>query len=343
MDYKILDNKEVKVIKSKSFNHFFDKKTGFAATWGEKKEDDPDFCPIGPLILDIEVTTKCNGVPQKDGVKRPCAFCYKSNTPVGINMYFETFKMIIDKFPKTLGQVAIGADSESTSNPDLWKMMEYCRSKNIIPNITTANITDETADNLAKYCGAVAVSRYEDKNLCYDSVKKLTDRGMTQVNIHQLVAKETLAMCLETIEDIKTDPRLAKLNAIVFLGLKNKGKRNTLTCTDDSDYKKIVDKCLESKINFGFDSCSANKFLRITGDKFKQVAEPCESTCFSSYSNAEGKFFPCSFMEETGDWVEGLDLVECKDFMNDIWNNPKTIKFRDNLIKCGRNCPLYRI
>lgn len=231
-----------KIVRSKTYNYNFDKETGFFARWGKTKEDDPLFSPFGPEILDIEITTKCDGVGGK-----LCPFCYKSNTPNGKNMSFETFKKMIDKFPtyeqelvvivvdnqygfgyppkgnvKTkkgdklakdikegdildiykkewshspqivtavrakkkkvpfLTQVAIGADSKAESNPDLWKMMDYCRKKGVIPNITVAQITDKTADKLVDKCGAVAISRYDDKNICYDSVKKLNKAILRQ-------------------------------------------------------------------------------------------------------------------------------------------------------------------
>jgi MoaA/NifB/PqqE/SkfB family radical SAM enzyme len=262
-------------------------------------------------------------------------------------MPFETFKKIFDAMPSNLTQIAFGIGN-IYGHDDMWKMFDYCRNSGraVVPNVTTNGwkLTDEIALKLKQYCGAVAVSRYNPKDVCYDAVKKLTDLGMTQINIHQLVSMETLDACMETLRDIKTDPRLAKLNAIVFLTLKPKGKRNTYNIVSDVEYKKLIDKCLEEKINFGFDSCSANRFLRIANNpKFETVAEPCESTLFSSYINVEGKFFPCSFSEGEGEWTEGLDVVNCKNFITDIWNNHKTVKFRDGLLACKRNCPLFKI
>ena len=237
----IVETKDTKIFRSSDYNYNFNKKTGFFARWGKTKEDDPLYGP-SPEIADIEITTKCMGVGGK-----LCPFCYKSNTPNGKNMSFDTFKKMIDKFPtypqklimiivdsqygfgyspeaiiKTkegpkkvkdikkgdildiykkelahnpqivtairtkkkdvpfLTQVAFGADSRAESNPDLWKMMDYCREKGIIPNITVAEITDETADKLVSKCGAVAVSRYDDKNICYDAVQKLNKAILRQ-------------------------------------------------------------------------------------------------------------------------------------------------------------------
>jgi len=177
MEYKIIDNDNVKICISPDYHFFFDKKTGYFMRWGKTKDDDPQWSPFGPELLDIEVTTKCEGVPNLNGVRSPCKFCYKSNTPHGKNMSFETFKNVIDKVRKsgTLTQIALGACSTLTNNPDLWKMMVYCREVGIIPNITCADISDDVADKLVKYTGAVACSLYENKNICYDSIKKLTD------------------------------------------------------------------------------------------------------------------------------------------------------------------------
>jgi len=55
--------------------------------------------------------------------------------------------------------------------------MEYCREQGVVPNITVAEISDETADKLVKYCGACAISRYENKDICYDSVEKIYPYG----------------------------------------------------------------------------------------------------------------------------------------------------------------------
>jgi MoaA/NifB/PqqE/SkfB family radical SAM enzyme len=339
----ILENKNLKSFKSEDYNFNFDKKTGYFERWGKKKEDDPQFSPFGPEILDIEVTTKCIGPGGK-----LCPFCYKANTPNGTNMSFETFKTILDKMPRTLTQVAFGADAQATSNTDLFKMMEYCRYKEVVPNITVADITDNIADILVSLTGAVAVSRYVNKDICYNSVKKLTDRGLKQTNIHIMISQETYEQAIETIKDYKTDTRLANLNAIVFLSLKKKGRGEGYMPLTQEQFKSLVDLAFNLKVPFGFDSCSCNKFLKSIKDRpdYKQIsqsAEPCESSAFSSYIDVFGKFHPCSFTGEDTSFGEGLDVVNSKDFVKDIWNNPKTVAFRNNLIKCGRSCPIYKV
>jgi len=330
----------IKRLRTKDYNYNFSVKTGLFARWGKTLKDDPTFAPM-PEILDIEVSEVCSGIT---GV--PCSHCYKSNTKVGKNMDIDTFKKIIDNIPSLL-QIAAGI-GDIDSNKDLFKMFEYCREKNIVPNVTIngARMTDEYYDKLATLCGAVSVSRYNPKDVCYNAVNELSKRGLKQVNIHQLVSKETFSDCMGIISDAINDERLKGLNAIVFLMLKPKGKRNTYHMVDKDQYKLLVDFALESGVNIGFDSCSAPAFLDCVKDnvnykQYEMLAESCESTRFSCYVNVEGKLFPCSFCEGE-DGHQGIDVVNCNDFAKDVWNNEDVIKFRNKLIcsKEGR-CPQF--
>lgn len=342
--YKIIKRGNIKYFLSKEYSYAFNAKTGFFARWGITENDDPPYSKFGPEIADIEITTSCFGVDNKI-----CAHCYKSNTPSGTYMKFEVFKEILDKILpcNTLTQVALGLDAHAKTNPDLEKILAYCREKEIVPNATVAQLDYETAKMLAKYLGACAVSRYANKDACYDTVKMLTDLGMTQINIHCMIANENIKNAWETLHDIRTDERLAKLNAIVFLSLKQKGRGTVYTPLSQEDFSKLVNHALEQKISFGMDSCSAHKFLEAIKDnpnqeRLKQVTEPCESCLFSIYFNTDGKFFPCSFLEEVPDWMDGLDIRNIKNF-SEIWNNIRTEQFRAKLLGNSRKCPVYTI
>lgn len=274
--------------------------------------------------------------------------CYKGNTnEAPTNMSFETFKTIFHKVAssKTLGQIAFGISGVQT-NPDFLKMMRYSRENGVIPNFTLSGIdlTDELADEIAKLAGALAVSLYAtDKNICYDTVKKFTDRGMNQVNIHLMLSKETMPLVKEFINDRKNDPRLSKMNAVVFLGVKGKGRaKNHYHSVDSNEFAALVRTLMLLNINFGFDSCSAPKFEKsIKEDKLLsreqkeqllRMSESCESGLFSSYINTAGKFFMCSFAEGEGDWIKGIDVVNCDNFLEDVWYHPKVIAYRNRLI-----------
>ena len=336
--YEITIRDKYKRVKGDDYNYIFNMENGHFARWGKTEEDNPSFSPIGPELLDIEVSTICHG---------DCPWCYKSNTPEGKNMDFNTFQSILDIIPETLTQVAFGVGDLDT-NPDLWKMFDYSRKNRVIPNITINGRTlDESlAQKLVKKCGAVAVSHYDNAD-CFNAVELLGRVGLQQVNIHKLVAQETLESCFDLIDASKDDPRLKNLNAIVLLALKPKGERNNLHPLALDKFSELIKYALRKNVPFGFDSCSATKVLKVLRGNpkyphYKMMAEPCESTCFSLYINCEGKSYPCSFLEgEPG--YEGIDMLEVDDFMEDVWYHPKIEDFRANLLKKGRNCPHFQI
>lgn len=346
--FEVIENKEYKILMSKNANYVFNRNYGEMITWGKTFSEDAEVFP-SPTILDLEVTTICSGV---GGVL--CPFCYKGNNPNGKNMSFETFKTIFDKLPKSITQIAFGADSKCKSNPDIFKMMQYARNNGIVPNITVAEINIGTAKTLADLCGAVAVSRYHDPDLFANSVKLLTDNSMEQVNCHLMISEETFDRAVETINQVVNDFRLRKLNAIVFLSLKTKGKGEKFHTLSQDKFYELIYLCKKYNIKYGFDSCSALKFFKTLDDEgydnIKDSVQPCESTLESSYINVDGDFFPCSFTEGTDGWENGISVINCNDFIKDVWNNKKVEEFRNKLIatkktnKFGcRNCPIYKI
>lgn len=331
---QIVDSPKAKWIKSENYNSVLDKETGFFARWGKTQNENPDFGPLE--IFDLEISTVCHGIPKKGStIPVPCSFCYKSNTKVGDNMSLETFTTLFSKLPPTLGQIAFGI-GDLDGNPDLMDILWHTRNCGVIPNITTNGygLDDEWTKKLVEVLGAVAVSRYENKDICYDAVKKFTDAGMKQVNIHMVLSEESIDDCFELIDDAVTDPRLSKLNAIVFLTLKPKGKRNKWNpCLDIEKYKKLINYAFEKKVGIGMDSCGSKRFLMAVKDhprfeEFSQMVESCESTLFSGYANVDGVFFPCSFTEGEAGWETGINLLEIEDWNKDVWFHPRVKEFR---------------
>jgi len=331
-----------KVFHSQNYNYIFNLENGLFIRWGKTKEDNPSYSEFGPEILDIEISTICSN---------NCSFCYKSNKPKGKNMTLETFKQLFDKFPKTLTQIAFGI-GDIDANKDLWEIMDYCRKHNVIPNITIngKRMTETDYDNLVKYCGAVAVSLY-DENTCYNAVQELTKRGLKQTNIHCLLADETFERCKKVMCDSLIDQRLKNLNAIVFLWLKPKGQRNIFhQLTDMNKFKELIDFAFKHNIKIGFDSCSSSNFLKAIKNhpdykSIEEMVEPCESTLFSFYINVEGKGFPCSFSEGI---YNGIDILASKDFIKDVWFGAETVDFRQKVLNTEkdnicRKCPLYNL
>jgi MoaA/NifB/PqqE/SkfB family radical SAM enzyme len=350
-EYTIREDEKVKILKSKNYNFYFNKINGLFIRSGEIKDNkeisECEFSPFGPEIADIEISSICD---------RKCSFCYKGNTPLGESMSLETFKIVFNNLTKskTLCQIAFGI-GDIDANSDLWEIMRHCRINGVIPNITIngERMKEEYYDDLVALCGAVAVSRYTPKCTCYNAVEQLTNRGLTQTNIHMLLSQETYNDCFKLVDDVLIDKRLSKLNAIVFLSLKQKNKGIKFRNVTQSQFTNLMNYALEKKVKIGFDSCSAPLFLNaikndINYEHYLTNAEPCESNLFSIYVNVKGQHFPCSFLEEE----QGIDLTIPNLELNDFWFHKYTINWRTKLLQtatnnpCHKNCrqcPVYNI
>ena len=365
MAFRIREDNNIKIFNSPEFNYVFNKDTGYHMQWGRTQEEDAK-SPYGPVIADIEVLSMCKGPGG-----RLCPFCYKSNTPNGHYMSLEDYKVIFSKLPKTLTQIAFGADADCSLNPDLFDIMRYTRDNGVIPNITVADISWETARILGEVAGAVAVSWYgmhTSKNYCYDSIWRLSinrksdmnkESTLAQINMHFMLSKETLPFIDELIQDIKTDPRLKYLNAVVFLSLKQKGRGAKFQGCTDEEFKSVVDRMFEAGVGFGFDSCSAPRFIKsIKGhpkeEEYIQMSEPCESFSQSLYVNERGIVVPCSFMENM-EWNENdstgwnlldVSVKDADEFVTKVWNSDRALLFSERAVKCascGNGCQVYNV
>lgn len=339
---KFKETKDYKIVKSKNYNFVFNKNTGFCLRFGETLKDDPIMSPW-PELLDIEISTVCHGINGK-----PCSFCYKGNGYKGKNMSFETFRELLNKIPKQVTQIAFGI-GDINGNKDLFKILNATRKAGIIPNITIngMGLTEEVAKKLVKVCGAISVSRYEDKDICYNAIKMLTDAGGKQINIHCLIAEETISIALKTCLDTQVDKRLSKLNAIVFLDLKPVGPRNKYHQVKKDKLINIIKTARQicsmhgiKNTLIGMDSCMSSRLIdtNVFTENEKRMIDPCESSLFSGYIDVEVKFYPCSFIAETN-MFNGIDVLD-KDFIKDIWNSKEVNKFRKILLKGCRTCPI---
>lgn len=351
--YFIIENDQEKVVIGSDYNYMFNKTNGSFARWGTSVENDALYSPIGPEIADIEISV--------NGCVGGCNFCYKDNTCENPrNMSIDTFKKLLDKLPKTLNQIAFGITNIDT-NPDFFSILEYTKSKGIIPNFTTHGVgfTEDHAKKCSSLCGAIAVSCYEwNKQQCYDTIQLLTNTGMKQINIHLVVSDKLYEHASSVVHDIKNDARLAKLNALVFLGMKPKGRAimSAHNSLDIDKYANLISECMKNNISYGFDSCSAHKFERcILGMQLPETqkkvmvmsSEGCESDLFSTYINVDAINWPCSFSENVSGYT-GINILECNDFLDDVWYSPSVLNFRNQCIdtaKCDncRKCIVFPV
>lgn len=346
---KFFENEEFKKVRSEKYNYDFNKKTGFFARWGKTLEEDPVFAPM-PEILDLEISEgPCSGGGDNNGKYSPCEFCYKQNGYGKLkNMSFETFKDIFNKINKhkTLTQIAFGI-TDIYTNPDFFKMMEYSRNNGVIPNYTTSgfDLDEESVRKTKELCGAVAVSIH-NKEKAFNAIKSFTDFGMTQVNVHWVLMEENIQETFNIIDELTTDERTKKLNALVLLAYKPKGRNKDKfhSVKNSTVYNKLMKHAKQKELNIGFDSCSApNVFLGSNKEDYENInliGDACESTLYSSYINVDGDFFPCSFTEGEKDWEKGISVIKASTF-DEVWYNKRTIEFRNKLLNMQNKCDCF--
>jgi len=345
MKYKLFENDKVKSIRSEKYNYDFNKITGYFQRYGKTKsdEDDPTYSPIGPELLDWEISTTCN----KKTAGGPCAWCYKSNNKNGKHLDYDTFKQAFSLLPNSICQIAYGIGSID-GHPDLFNILNYTREHNVIPNLTiNGEATNDEIAELANVLGGISVSHYND-DVCYDTVQKLIketkreDSTLYQVCIHQLLAEETLDECFKVIDDMTSDERLDGLHALIFLTLKPKGKRNTYSSVSYEQFSGLISYAQKCGVRFGMDSCAGPMMIRHTIDKnqpeLMEVIEPCESGIFSSYLDVDCNYFPCSFSANEGEWEEGISVLGCEDFVKDIWYNDRVVNYRNMMLGMTNGC-----
>lgn len=367
---KVVDDSVCRSIRSEGYNFDFSRSNGFMRRWGVSSDDDPDFSPFGPEILDIEISTTVNDVSSFNGDRTrlvrdggcsgKCPWCYKSNSgSFTYNMTFDEFRHVLDSFlqrkdgivpSSPLTQLAFGV-MDIRTNPDLFRMAEYARSVGVVPNITINGlepIDKDLAMRMKKAFGSVAVSVY-DKARAYSAASSLIEAGCSQVNFHLMYCMERFDFISSVIDEL-SEGAVPGLNAVVLLALKKKGLGSAFTRLSDELFDALVSKSVEmnsmSLVRIGFDSCTCSRFL----DSYKRLGhdcsaveiqcEPCEACCFSSYVNAFCEYFPCSFCEGCHGWEHGMKVGE--DFM-DIWKSKRVGDFRASLISNGRKCPVYEV
>ena len=352
---KLTINNGVKSFRSADYNYDFSLKNGFFRRWGQTFEDDPETSPYGPEIADIEISAG-------ESCPMSCPFCYKGNrkgdASKSTHMSLETFSNVLAKFPKYDGhffttQIAFGITSIG-AHPELFGIFRHCRKNNIIPNVTINGadpLTDEQIKTLVELTGAMAISINSSiKDKGYELISKLIAAGARQLNIHFVVSRQSIKFAYELCDDLKNNPLLKGINAVVFLGLKPKNRGQAFDVLPTDEFIKLVEYALENNIRFGFDSCSAPKFQSAVDKstsmtlaikhQLMECAERCESSLFSAYMDADGHYWHCSFGEGM-DIANGIDMKNVKDFMTEVWNSEKTKQWRNRLSELNRECPLY--
>lgn len=356
---KLKDNKRFTIDKEHKFFEVFDLKSGFYARSGIIEDDkdtgkDP-FMRSFPGLLDIGIMGGCTA---SDLCKVDCYQGARANNP-NKNMKLEEYKQIIDEGEvKGLQQVALGGAGNPNDHQNFKEILEYTRSKNIIPNYTTAGIglTKEMVQLTKENCGAVAVS-WHYAQYSVNALNKFLDEGC-KTSIHFVLSKKTISTAINLlknhtlpytdnkelfvtgINDSETDKTFdlekSNINAIIFLLYKPVGcgkQENVLTLKEnEAEIKEFFSLIVGSHpFKIGFDSCTIPAVLQFSNNVNPDSTDTCEGGRFSAYINADMKMVPCSFDQDLK-WA--VDLRSNK--VEQAWKSELFNSFRKSL---SDSCP----
>lgn len=310
----------------------FNTSTGLEITQGVNGKEDP-FVLEMPSLLDIGVMGTC---------KHKCPFCYQGHTNRP-NMKFEDFKQIIDEASYHVNQVALGGRGDPNHHPDFERMIEYCRSKKVVPNYTTSGIdlTDKHIE-ISKMCGAVAVSDY-GQDYTYEALDRFI-KAKIKTNIHQIFTSTSFSRCLNIVLGyIPADWnfKYEGLNAVIFLLFKphGAGKEQPNLIPSADHLMRFASHIFnpKSKHKVGMDSCLVNHVLKYyTPPPAQRMSvDTCEAARMSSYITPDMKFMPYSFANESE------YAIPIGESLKEIWDNGESfIEFRKRLLTNEMTCPL---
>jgi MoaA/NifB/PqqE/SkfB family radical SAM enzyme len=322
----------LKIVRTDKYAIVFNPKTGMEILSGINGNPDP-FVLDFPSLMDIGIMGNC---------LNNCAFCYQGENK-GANMKLEDYKKIIDEAEPYVMQVALGGKGDPNLHENFKEIVEYTRSRNIIPNYTTSgnNLSDEQVE-ISKLCGAVAVSDY-NQEFSYRAISKLGSAKIKS-NIHFVYSRSRSERAFEILKgrDVwegKVD--LEKLNAVIFLLFKPQGRGKNLTheIPTEEQIKVFASLVNEHKTKFKIwvDRCLVNKIkkLNMFPKEQEQFVDTCEGSRASVYVSPDMKLIPCSFgnHDEYGISIKDKSIKE-------VWTEGKSFKeFRKILTKEPACCP----
>lgn len=344
---KIIDKKN-------KFISIFDTNTGMYMRTGVLTDEGVDtgedvFMTDFPELIDIGIMGKClhgiSGLCEKSGVQ-----CYQNGPNTNNeNMSLEDFKSIIDQCENKTYQVALGGRGDVDQHENFREILEYCRSKQIVPSFTSSGLgfTEEIAKTCKDLCGAVAISWYRQQHTL-DAINMLLKEGVT-TSIHYVLGKNSID---EAIERLKNDDFPDGITAVVFLLHKPIGLGTLDNVLDVNDPKLVeffdlVDN-KKHKFKIGFDSCTIPGVINHTKNINPDSIDTCEAARWSMYIDSNMIAIPCSFDNQTLKW--GVDLK--KHSIKEAWDSQLFENFRNyhrgscpsckDRNNCYGGCPISR-
>ncbi|MBT4482898.1 MAG: radical SAM protein [Candidatus Latescibacteria bacterium] len=324
----------------KPYFSIFHKNTGQFIRGNEPdSEDDVFWSEECPEMLDISITGMCN---------RECDFCYRNSKPDGNHLPVGKLRFVLDQIKDNfICQIALGGGNPPL-HPEFPEILRMIREDyGIVPNYTYngCDLSDEGLDASEKYCGAVAVSWYDDEKRWFAETTRLIIAGI-KTNAHFVLSSKSIKYATRILNGELSVPD--GLNAIVFLTHKpvGKGKESDCLVAGSEELRSFLNTFSNHKHGFkvGFDSCFASAIVE-QSEINPIYYDYCEAGRFSAFISEDLFFYPCSFAEQLGGinlehtplveaWETGKQFVRFRSFLQ---TTQCDCDFQSN---CRGGCPI---
>ena len=230
-----------------------------------------------PELVDLKITDNCD---------YGCAFCYQSSTKEGKHGDINNIENIIKTLSNSnVMEIAIGG-GEPTMHPNLLRILQNIRSRNIIACFTTKNFEEiiKTSNSIAFSCNSSA--EIEKVEIIQDAIGALELYSNEKAKIY-------IQMIPELMSNSAFDKALTTISkmydvSVTLLGYKDFGfgeKYAPKNRFKDSSWIDTVKKHSgEYKINFGIDSVLVSKWkdalIEKGVDPLAMVGEEGKFSCY---------------------------------------------------------------
>ncbi len=191
---------------------------------------------VAPLEAHLQVTNRCDA---------GCKGCYTAATPHASREWgLHKWKTAIDSLAEMgVFHVALGG-GESADLPWLGELVDHCREKGLVPNLTTSGLSNlERVLELAPKFGQINVSMdglgqdykavrgFDGFSRADDAIRRLRERT-SNVGINVVVTQHNF----DALDDIMAYAAKRKLNEVELLRFKPAGRGiqafSSMTCSD---------------------------------------------------------------------------------------------------------------
>lgn len=212
-------------------------------------DDSPEY----PESIDLKITNKCT---------TGCAWCHESSTPKGLHADYEWLMNLLDSIPLGV-EIAIGG-GDPLLYPRLREVLEFAKSKGILPSITINSRSPHTVndlmvlkDNVYGVGLSVPADRASEKDDKYvlDKIRMFKEVGVStdRIVLHGIIH-------VNSPEQLLRLARKTGVSKVLILGYKSFGfGKKFLNVLIKNDITKYFPKMFNNEVTVAYDTLAVHQ------------------------------------------------------------------------------------